>query len=284
MASVRVLSLGYFLLFLPEIASFSSPLHRQHHQSTSLKAFQLPTLEWPKFNFGSKTPSNVNNNDQEKLEKIKLVKDEIVKEIEPTNYGLSLEKGDTPQINDLLSDLESKCMMDEPARSDLMGGNWIVEYTDAPPPSNGRLFGPLQGRARQIINLEEKTYVNYLSIPGDDLDKEWLSATLAATFEEWNGEFLKDDRMSASSEEAEAEDSASYQSDSNEDYGANSWKVDFKTLTLKLFGQTLIKKEFDGTSRIWKMTYLDEETRIVRAGRTGKDEDNMVFYMSREKN
>jgi len=71
---------------------------------------------------------------------------------------------------------------------------------------------------------------------------------------------------------------------SKPDYGADSWKVDFKTITIKVFGFQLVRKEFDeGTSRVWKMSYLDDEgTRIVRAGRTGKDDDNMLFYMQRE--
>eukprot|EP00536_Pseudo-nitzschia_multiseries_P008992 jgi/Psemu1/306220/fgenesh1_kg.241_\ len=184
-----------------------------------------------------------------------------------------------------------------------MAGNWIVEYTTAPPPSNGKL-GPFVGIARQIIDLDKGTYVNYLSVPGD-IEKEFLSAKLEATFEEWDGTLLKDDRDENSDSGVDSDGltstepppptnwlqssiSSIFQPQSNKksatDYGSDSWKVDFKTLTIKLFGYTLLQKSFDeGTSRVWKMSYLDGDgTRIVRAGRTGKDEDAMLFYMKRE--
>ena len=67
------------------------------------------------------------------------------------------------------------------------------------------------------------------------------------------------------------------------DYGATSWKVDFKTITISLFDIPLLKQQFkEGTSRVWRMSYLDNDTRIVRAGRTGKGEDDVVFYMIRK--
>ena len=46
------------------------------------------------------------------------------------------------------------------------------------------------------------------------------------------------------------------------DYGADSWKVNFVCITIKAFGFPLITKKFEDTSRIWKMSYLDEETRV----------------------
>lgn len=188
-----------------------------------------------------------------------------------------------------------------------MGGKWIVDYTTSPPPSNGKL-GPFTGFARQIINLEKGTYLNYLSVPGD-IEQEWLSAELEATFTEWDGNYLEDDRdvnneKNADIDEALVEGGYNDDKDYNffsslqsiiqgnnfiktekankPDYGASNWKVDFKTLTVKVFGFPLITKEFENTSRIWKMSYLDDDTRVVRAGRTGKDKDNMLFYMSRE--
>lgn len=188
-----------------------------------------------------------------------------------------------------------------------MDGKWIVDYSTAPPPSNGKL-GPFVGIARQIIDLSAGTYVNYLSVPGE-VEKEWLSARLEATFVEWDGELLEDDR---SSEREEEEDEIEEKSvvvpkeetffesltslfrrdetagdngadDAVPDYGADSWKVDFKTLTIKVFGFPFLTQKFkEGTSRVWRMSYLDEDTRIVRAGRTGREKDAMLFYMSRD--
>jgi len=156
--------------------------------------------------------------------------------------------------------------------------------------------------------------VNYLSVPGD-VEKEWLSARLEATFVEWDGTLLEDAReeqvqvrvVAASQKESDDDDDddddstiegndkndeqvqekeegswfqsitsmfqGQTESSSNTlgvlsrttpDYGADSWKVDFKTLTIKVFGFQLFQQEFkEGTSRVWKMSYLDDDgTRI----------------------
>ena len=212
------------------------------------------------------------------------IKAEIETEIQSTSRGLSATPDQQAKIDSLVSELESKCPLNEPARSPLMGGKWIVDYTTAPPPSNGKL-GPFVGVARQIIDLDKETYTNYLSVPGE-IEKEWLSARLEATFVEWNGELLEDDRNSNSgvkeiNQETEVKDIEPVKGGDNllevitsffqpkkgaskPDYGADSWKVDFKTLTIKVFGFQLVRKEFDeGTSRVWNMSYLDDSgTRI----------------------
>ncbi len=229
------------------------------------------------------------------------IKGQIQSEISTTKRGLSTTQAQESSIESLLQKLELECPLAEPARSPLMGGKWIVDYTTSPPPSNGKL-GPFVGFARQIIDLEQGTYVNYLSVPGD-IEKEWLSAKLEATFSEWDGVLLKDDRADIDN----GDDDDNYDNDTqnnqfeqndimvkkdNEpssadpksifaflqdllkpkgpeiekstktDYGADSWKVDFQTLTIKAFGVTLITKKFENTSRVWKMSYLDDETRI----------------------
>jgi len=240
---------------------------------------------------------------------IEDLKFEIDNEIKSTKRGLSASPEQRTKIDSLVQSLESLCPYEEPARMPEMEGKWIVDYTTAPPPSNGKL-GPFEGIARQIIDLDSGTYVNYLSVPGD-IEKEFLSARLEATFEEWDGNLLPDDRVDdAGDGDNDGDDvppdtvskeppmptkllqsiSSIFQrpdenvQESAPDYGANSWKVDFKTLTIKLFGFKVLEKSFDeGTSRVWKMSYLDKDgTRVVRAGRTGKDEDAMLFYMQRE--
>ncbi|GFH52162.1 hypothetical protein CTEN210_08638 [Chaetoceros tenuissimus] len=245
------------------------------------------------------------------VDSITDLKAEIEKSFLGTDRGLKATSQQQDMIDELVTKLENSCPLQEPARSPLMGGKWIVDYTTAPPPSNGQL-GPFKGIARQIIDLEKGTYLNYLSVPGD-INKEWLSATLEATFEEWDGVLLEDEESNEiiESEEMESDESQGQDNDSEDDndnifglitsffngkasadqnnerskdYGADSWKVDFKTLTIKAFGFKLVEKKFDeGTSRVWKMSYLDDSgTRVVRAGRTGKKEDDVLFYMSRE--
>jgi len=236
----------------------------------------------------------------------------------PTQRGTAAPPTGDPslpsRIDDLIRSLESLCPLNEPARDYRMGGSWFVEYTTAPPPSNG-VLGPFKGTARQAIDLENGTYTNILEVgPG-----RWLTATLEATYEEWDGKLLEDKRKNKSFVKdteplVTAGDSAfiennevglllertpgsviqlfrnffSSESDGNtgkmpaEDYGRNCWKVDFKYLSIKILDVEIFRKEFVETSRVWKMTYLDDETRIVRAGSTGSDKDDFVFYMARE--
>ena len=215
------------------------------------------------------------------LKKLKVhVEEDIL--VPSLNRGLNVkDEEERESIDEWISQMESLCPLKEPARNERMGGRWIVDYTTAPPPSNGKL-GPFVGVARQEIDLDSKTYVNYLSVPGDDLSKEWLSAKLVANYEEWDGTPLTDDRTTNTNTVNTQQPPNPSISDEIIDHGATSWKVNFDTLTIRLFGIPIISQNLSGKSRIWKMSYLDDQTRIVRAGRTGLDKDDMVFYMSRE--
>ncbi len=152
-------------------------------------------------------------------------------------------------------------------------------YTDAPPPSNGQL-GFWKGIAKQVIDLEGGRYKNELYIGGKGGDEDegaWLTAVLDADWKEWDGVYLDGDDDGDGVME-----SVSGSGRNDIDYGATTWKVTFESLTLSLFRVPLFTQKFkEGTSRTWKMTYLDDETRIVRAGKTGRDEDDWIFYMRR---
>lgn len=164
-----------------------------------------------------------------------------------------------------LQKLEALNTFKEPNRSPSFLGEWHVWYTNCPPPSNGQL-GPFQGTAGQVIQDEStRSYQNLLKVPPND----WLTATLDGIWEEWDGQLL--------SESGSAEGTAAKQ-----DWGANHWKVTFQRLRIALLGFTLLNKEFPpGTCRIWRTTYLDDNIRIVRAGKTGRVQDEVVFYTKR---
>ena len=184
-----------------------------------------------------------------------------------------------------------------------MEGPWIVHYTDAPPPSNGQL-GFLRGIAKQVIDLNGRRYRNELYVGGSGVDGDedaWLSAVLDAKWEEWDGTYLDDPTTTASEKtvaygvgplelmqsdgggdgvSASSEKQSTTSDDA--DPGATTWKVDFESLTLSIFQIPIFTQQFKaGTSRTWKMTYLDDDTRIVRAGKTGRGEDDWIFYMKR---
>lgn len=192
----------------------------------------------------------------------------IEESIADTDRGRSLEPAQRTRVHSLLSDLEALCPLPEPARDARMEGPWIVLYTDAPPPSNGQL-GFLKGVAKQVIDLTGRRYRNELYVGGGGADGDegaWLTAVLDAKWEEWDGAYLDDSDGVAAAV----------------DPGATTWKVDFESLTLSLFQVSIFTQQFKaGTSRTWRMSYLDDDTRIVRAGKTGRGEDDWIFYMRR---
>ena len=148
------------------------------------------------------------------------------------------------RIDDAVQELECINPTDSPGLSEGMGGNWVVRYSDAPPPSNG-VLGPFLGMAYQNIDLEKETYENLLKVGGNEA---WLRASLIATWDVLDG---------------------------------TRWKVYFQSLSISLLGVVLFSKRFEDVTRIWKFTYLDEHTRVMRAGRTGRDEDDVLFFMER---
>lgn len=222
---------------------------------------------------------------------IKLAKEQINQVISSTDKGRSVpSEQQRSQIISCLSNLESLCPLIEPARSPLMDGPWIVLYTDAPPPSNGQL-GPLKGVAKQVIDLQRGTYKNELYVGGSGADEDqnaWLSAVLEATWKEWDGVYLDNDGESENNDDESGPCTRSNTNTASStppaiiDHGATTWRVDFVSLTLSIFQLPIFTQMFQkGTARTWKMTYLDEDTRIVRAGKTGRGEDDWIFYMRR---
>lgn len=203
---------------------------------------------------------------------IRDAKSLIEETIANTDRGRSLESAqERTHVHSLLSNLESLCPLSEPARDARMNGPWIVLYTDAPPPSNGQL-GFFKGIAKQVIDLEARSYRNELYVGGHGADGDegaWLTAVLDAKWKEWDGVYLD----SAGDVGVIADE---------KDPGATTWKVDFESITLSLFRVPLFTQQFKaGTSRTWRMSYLDNDTRIVRAGKTGRGEDDWIFYMRR---
>ena len=156
-----------------------------------------------------------------------------------------------------------------PNRENAFLGEWHVWWTDCPPPSNGQL-GPFQGTAEQVVEgTLTHSYKNILKVwPGP-----WLGAELDGVWEEWDGALL--------GEEVDAQD-PKHAPARGVDYGANHWKVTFKRLSISLLNIRLFEKVFPpGTSRVWRTTYLDDDIRVVRAGPSGRPEDEYVFYTKR---
>ena len=172
-----------------------------------------------------------------------------------------------------LSRLEELNQSSEPNREARFLGEWHVWYTNCPPPSNGQL-GPFKGTASQNIDdATTRSYQNLLAVPPNS----WLTATLDGVWEDWDGVLLP------TSDGKEGADGENASIDANFDWGAAHWKVTFLQLKIQLWNRyVLVDKKFPAnTSRVWRTTYLDDEIRIVRAGKSGRKEDEVVFYTKR---
>lgn len=154
----------------------------------------------------------------------------------------------------------------EPNRKPEFLGQWHVWWTNCPPPSNGQL-GPFTGTSEQMIqDAASGSYQNILRVPPND----WIMAVLDGIYEDWDGTLLDDG-------------SGPQQATAQEDWGARHWKVTFMKLTISVFGFPLVQKEFPpDTARVWRTTFLQGDVRVVRAGKTGRTEDEVIFYTKRQ--
>ena len=226
---------------------------------------------------------------EEKTTTSAFLKSILAKQIQTKKQ--SYTKQQRQDLQQTLQMLEATSSDNSPARSKLVQGTWKVQYTTAPPPSNG-VLGIFQGVARQRVELDTNKYCNLLSV-----GKDWITAELMAKWEEWDGVVLVDskndgkwkgDGVGDEEEVTRSEpkptwmDSFFFKMPRKPDYGATCWLVTFETIEICLFGVSIMKQKFDNVQRVWRTTYVDHDTRIVRAGRTGKRDDEMVFYMTRE--
>jgi hypothetical protein len=186
-------------------------------------------------------------------------KRDVLEAIAGTSRGLECDDARRAAAEAVISALERLNPTPAPAASDLQAGVWEVQYSTAPPPSNGAL-GPFRGVAYQEIDLKSGTYVNRLVLP-----RNWLGAELSARWERVGDE-------------------------------PSLWKVKFDDVAVSCFGREVFKKKFKDVERVWDQTFVDGDTRIVRAARTmaglrkenargrkakAGDEDDCVFVMTR---
>mmetsp|Transcript_6910 Transcript_6910/g.20737 ORF Transcript_6910/g.20737 Transcript_6910/m.20737 type:complete len:324 (-) Transcript_6910:353-1324(-) len=280
---------------------------------TTTTSGKQPRLFRPSIASGSVSPSSSSAED---------VKAAIMEDIRPTKRGLSTTAEQRARIEGRISTLEGMCPVEAPARDSRMGGHWFVRYTTAPPPSNGQLgpfvgvaeqeIGMTNGKYANILNVGPN---NWLGATLEADWTEWDGKLLEEKDEEGRKKWMEgaaetaeeavaggDGGVSAPSAEtttaskegagsgsifdsllsALSGGSGEQKKSAAPDFGATSWRVAFDSLTISLFGIPIFTKNFEDTERVWKMTYIDDDTRVVRAGRTGKSEDDVVFYMTRQ--
>ena len=119
----------------------------------------------------------------------------------------------------------SNSYMHRLSNSPKLDGVWDLVFTTNDGSSAGKI-GPFVGDVQQDITLQDQAYVNYVSLGP-------VLAFLGATWE---------------------------------NIGSNKWKVIFVDISLKVLGIQLLNKKFpENTTGIWRMTYLDDDFRVLYA-------------------
>ena len=161
-------------------------------------------------------------------ERINEIKDEIQLLSKGTSNGISASDQVRSKISSLVAELETSNPTPNLTSSEKLDGSWNLIYTTNEGSSAGKL-GPLVGDVEQFIRIkgyDREDYINYVRIGGGVVE-----GALTATW----------DVLSKT-----------------------KWQVNFESVTFKLFGITLIEKELSAVG-IWRMTYLDENFRILYA-------------------
>ena len=149
------------------------------------------------------------------------------------------------------SNFECSCILAcRLSNSPKLDGSWDLLFTTNDGSSAGKI-GPFVGAVQQDIALGNQAYINYVKLGP-------VLAFLGATWE---------------------------------NLGNNKWKVIFVDISLKILGIQLINKKFPGnTAGIWRMTYLDDDFRVLYAagGKTDtatKNKDGKVenIYILKKK-
>ncbi|KAJ1435195.1 hypothetical protein B484DRAFT_446231 [Ochromonadaceae sp. CCMP2298] len=154
------------------------------------------------------------------------LKSKIIAESKGTSNGIKATPTQREAIAGLVASLEKLNKSKKPAASPLIDGVWKLAYTTNEGSSAGKI-GPFVGEVLQIVNYADTKYVNDVKLLGGA-----LQASLTA---DWDV------------------------------LGADKWQVNFRTLALKVLGVKVSDKPFGNVSGIWRMTYIDENMRVLYA-------------------
>eukprot|EP01031_Cornospumella_fuschlensis_P036228 gene36228-43945_t len=145
-------------------------------------------------------------------------------------------------------DLEALNPTKDPANSDKMTGFWRLLYSDfAEKGSSGGKLGPFVADVFQDLDLNRGFIVNSLKLGFPP-----ISGGLKAK------KTVKD---------------------------GNTWQIEFEKAANDIFGLRFQSKKFPPGEfiRLWKITYLDDDFRIMRARRPEtREEDAYIFILKRD--
>lgn len=157
--------------------------------------------------------------------KIENLKLNLFENAKGTSNGVKASDETRVQIAAIVNELEKLNAVKKISSSDMMNGNWKLLYTTNEGSSAGKL-GPFVGRVDQLITVDEQRYINFVRL-GNGI----ITGALTATWD---------------------------------NLGDKLWQVKFLDIELKAFGFPLTKKPL-GAVGTWRMSYLDEDLRILYA-------------------
>lgn len=178
-------------------------------------------------------------------ERIQEIKDEIQFLSKGTSNGISASEQVRSKISTLVSELEASNPTPNLTSSEKLDGSWKLIYTTNAGSSAGKL-GPFVGEVEQFIRIkgcDREDYINYVRIGGGVVE-----GALTATW----------DVLSK-----------------------NKWQVNFESVKFKLFGITLADKDLSAVG-IWRMTYLDENFRILYAAGGKNVPKENIYILGKE--
>lgn len=176
---------------------------------------------------------------------------EIMSRCQPN--GINAVSSVRREISSIVEELEGRNPTERPALSDRMSGFWRMHYTDFSPPatSSGKL-GPFIGEVYQDLYPTNQTSSSGV-----------IENILRITFPPIVGALVAKQRIVAD----------------------DTWSIEFQRLSNKIadFIQLPIGTFPPGSQiRLWQITYLDDDLRIMRAGRLPlRCDESFIFIFRR---
>eukprot|EP01038_Epipyxis_sp_PR26KG_P005483 gene5483-7592_t len=220
------IAITVFIALFSLIASFQFNQNIKSYRQDTRFAMSNVFSSFSKNLFGSKSVTSNKNK-----ETIDVLKSSIILKSKSTSNGVKASNQIKIEIQELVKQLEiyNNQISKVPLTSNpAVDGLWDLIYTTNNGSSAGKI-GPFIGKVTQDIKFSNKLYENNVELINENLFK----ASLVATWEE-----LK---------------------------SANKWKVQFQTIQFKLFGIPIVNKSLNGTTGIWRLSYIDDTMRILYA-------------------
>ncbi len=178
-------------------------------------------------------------NDEKVIEQRAVLKQRLYELCKNTENGNKCSEEQRNLIEEKAQELAKINPLSKIASAKEIDGAWTLLYTTNGGSSSGKL-GPFVGNVIQDINVSSKSYDNIVAL-GNGVVEGRLTAT-------WNT------------------------------LDSNVWEVVFQDLVFKVLGVKVIEKELKAKG-IWRMTYLDENLRILYAkgGKNTKQENIYIL-------